>query len=114
MTPTEFELQIARIQSALTRAKAKVRWNDRFPDPDNPSHLRQVDITVRRDKSLAIVECRYHYADTIMQIPLCRYHSRPQDVKWISGTWVKNASAPTPVGSFSNFMVNQKKNRLVS
>jgi hypothetical protein len=59
MTPTEFELQIARIQSALAGAKAKVRWNDRFPDPDNPSQLRQVDITIRRNKSLAIVECRY-------------------------------------------------------
>jgi hypothetical protein len=86
MTPTEFELQIARIQSALAGAKAKVRWNDRFPDPDNPSQLRQVDITIRRDKTLAIVECRYH--------------SRPQDVKWIEELYGRKVSlnADTVIG----------------
>lgn len=86
MTPTEFELQIARIQSALAGTKAKVRWNDRFPDPDNPSQLRQVDITIRRDKSLAIAECRYH--------------SRPQDVKWIEELYGRKVSlnADTVIG----------------
>ena len=51
------------------RSHADVTWNDHIPDPDNPTQLRQIDITIRRDGELTIIECR-----------LSR---RRQDVKWI-------------------------------
>lgn len=70
MTPVEFEKQIARIQGVLEGQGAKVTWNARIPDPDNPTQLRQIDILIeKKNKSKIIVECRLH--------------SKPQDVKWV-------------------------------
>src|SRR6185312_665141 len=66
---THFEKQIERIHSLLDESGAEVTWNDRIPDPDNPSQLRQIDITLRREGTLTAIECRIHAA--------------PQDVQWI-------------------------------
>ena len=35
-------------------------WNDHVPDPDNPAQPRQIDIAIRRDGRLTLVECRLH------------------------------------------------------
>lgn len=64
-----FERQIERIQSLLEGENSIVTWDDRIPDPDNPSQPRQIDVSIRRDNALTIVECRIH-AD-------------PQDVTWV-------------------------------
>ncbi len=68
--PSEhLERQIERIHRLLEGVDAHVTWNDHIPDPDNPNRLRQVDVTIRRDDSLTIVECRAH--------------KNAQDVNWI-------------------------------
>jgi hypothetical protein len=64
-----FERQIERIHQLLESDDAQITWDDRIPDPDFPSQPRQIDITIRRDNSLTLVECRIHKA--------------PQDVTWI-------------------------------
>ena len=64
-----FERQVHRIHELLEGSGAEVTWNDHIPDPDNPSQSRQIDITIRRDGKLALVECRQHKS--------------PQDVTWI-------------------------------
>src|ERR1700676_3987051 len=64
-----FEQQIHRIHELLERPGAEVTWDDHIPDPDNPSQQRQIDITVRRDGKLTLIECRQH--------------NSPQDVTWI-------------------------------
>jgi len=64
-----FEQQIQRIYALLDDSGAEVKWNDHILDPDNPSQLRQIDVTIRRDGVLTLVECRQH-------------KSR-QDVQWI-------------------------------
>ena len=69
VSPADFEKQVERIVRSLEGQGAKVTWDDHIPDPDNPEQPRQVDITIRRNSTLAIVECRLH--------------SRRQDVKWI-------------------------------
>jgi hypothetical protein len=48
---TVFEHQIERIHKLIEGRGAKVTWNDKIPDPDNPDQLRQIDITIERDKS---------------------------------------------------------------
>jgi hypothetical protein len=68
-TPKALEKQIHRIHELLVRCHEEVTWNDRLPDPDNPNQLRQIDITIRRNRKLTIIECR-----------LSR---RRQDVKWV-------------------------------
>jgi hypothetical protein len=68
-TPAALERQVHRIHELLMRSHTDVTWNDHIPDPDNPAQLRQIDIAIRRDRDLTIVECR-----------LSR---RRQDVKWI-------------------------------
>lgn len=78
MKPDEFERQIARILTTLSANKEQVIWNDKFPDPDNPTQLRQVDISIRRADSLTIVECRLH--------------NRPQDVKWVEELYGRRVS----------------------
>lgn len=65
----EFERKIHRIHELLEGIDAEVTWDDRFPDPDNPSRQRQVDVTIRRDGHLTLVECRLHQS--------------PQDVQWV-------------------------------
>lgn len=78
MTPEEFEQQVARIVSLLQGQQAEVQWNERIPDPDNPTQLRQVDVTIRRDGKVSLVECRLH--------------SRPQDVQWVEELYGRRAS----------------------
>jgi hypothetical protein len=68
-TPEALERQVHRIHELLVRSHTDVTWNDHIPDPDNPAQMRQIDITIRRDGELTIIECR-----------LSR---RRQDVKWI-------------------------------
>ena len=69
MTPAAFERQVHRIIELLEGSGAEVTWNDHVPDPDNPSQLRQIDVTIRRGGKLTICECRLS-------------RSR-QNVKWI-------------------------------
>jgi len=66
---TKFERQVERIHQLLEVEGSTVTWNDHIPDPDNPSQPRQIDISIRRDSSLTLVECRIH--------------KQPQDVTWI-------------------------------
>jgi len=73
-----FERQIERIHSLLDESGAKVTWNDRIPDPDNPSQPRQIDITLRREDALTMIECRIHAAT--------------QDVQWIEELIGRRAS----------------------
>jgi hypothetical protein len=65
----QFERQIARIHKLVEEEPSQVTWNDRRPDPDNPTQLRQIDITIQRDGKTTHIECRIHKA--------------PQDVQWI-------------------------------
>jgi hypothetical protein len=44
----EFERQIERIHKLLEEESSQVTWNDRRSDPDNPTQLRQIDITIQR------------------------------------------------------------------
>ena len=64
-----FERRIERIHRLLEGGNAEVTWNDRIPDPDNPVQLRQIDVSIRRDGRLTIVECRLR--------------KEPEDVTWI-------------------------------
>jgi hypothetical protein len=48
---------------------SEITWDDRFPDPDNPTQSRQIDISIKREGTLTLIECRIH--------------KNPQDVKWI-------------------------------
>lgn len=66
---TKFEHQIRRIHELIEQPGSTVTWNDRIPDPDNPSQARQIDITVSIENQLTLIECRIH--------------NKPQDVKWI-------------------------------
>jgi hypothetical protein len=66
---TQFEQHITRIQELLESLDAKITWNDHVPDPDNPAQPRQIDITIKRDSKLTLVECRIH--------------KQRQNVKWI-------------------------------
>jgi hypothetical protein len=67
--PTAFEQQIRRIYELIAESGAEVTWNDHIGDPDNPPRTRQIDVTLRRNGALTLVECRLHKA--------------PQDVQWI-------------------------------
>jgi hypothetical protein len=75
---TAFEQQIHHIYELVSSSGAAVTWDDRIPDPDNPSRTRQVDITIRQDGKLTLVECRYH--------------QDPQDVQWIEELHGRQAS----------------------
>jgi hypothetical protein len=52
------EQQVERIERLIAHEGSEVTWNDKIPDPDNPRQPRQIDITIRRDGRLTIVECR--------------------------------------------------------
>ena len=65
----DFEIMITRIHEILEDEGAIVEWNDKIPDPDNPSQPRQIDVTVRKDDVFNIIECRLH--------------KDKQNVKWI-------------------------------
>src|SRR5665213_2746372 len=68
-TPEALERQVHRIHELLVRSHEDVTWNDHIPDPDNPEQLRQIDITIRQNGELTLIECRLS--------------KRRQDVKWI-------------------------------
>ena len=74
----EFEIFISRIHGLLEGQDAEVIWNDKIADPDNPIQNRQIDITVRKDNFLNIIECRLRKAK--------------QDVKWIEELIGRRAS----------------------
>ena len=57
-TPEALERQVHRIHELLERSHGDVTWNDHIPDPDNPSQQRQIDVTIRRNGTLTIIECR--------------------------------------------------------
>ena len=65
----KFERQIERIHKLIEQPGSIITWDDHLPDPDNPKQLRQIDITIKKDSKLTLVECRIH--------------RRKQDVKWI-------------------------------
>jgi hypothetical protein len=73
-----FEQRIHRIHELIDGTDAEVTWNDRIPDPDNPKRSRQIDITIKRESSLTLVECRIH--------------GEPQDVKWVEELIGRRAS----------------------
>jgi hypothetical protein len=73
-----FERQIKRIHSLIERDGISVTWNDRVTDPDNPSRTRQIDVTLRAEGNLTLIECRIH--------------SEPQDVTWIEELIGRRAS----------------------
>ena len=64
-----FEQLVHRINELIDRTGAIITWNERIPDPDAPNRPRQIDVSIRRDGLLTMVECREH--------------SVPQDVEWI-------------------------------
>jgi hypothetical protein len=64
-----FEQQVRRIYELIAESGAEVTWDDHIGDPDNPPRTRQIDVTLRRNSALTLVECRLHKA--------------PQDVQWI-------------------------------
>lgn len=66
---TQFEKKIKRIHDLIEQEGSIVTWDDHLPDPDNPEQARQIDISIKRDGKLTIVECRFH--------------KKSQDVKWI-------------------------------
>ena len=75
----KFEKQIKRIHDALVQDHAEVIWNDRIPDPDNPSQLRQIDITVKKSNGKVIhIECRSH--------------KDPQGTKWVEELFGRKVS----------------------
>jgi Restriction endonuclease len=65
----KFEQQVEHIHQLLEVEGSTVTWNDHIPDPDNPSQPRQIDVSIRRDGALTLIECRIH--------------KDPQDVIWI-------------------------------
>jgi Restriction endonuclease len=69
VTPEAFEQQIQRIYELLLDSGAEVTWDDHIPGPDNQAQARQIDVSIRRDGKLTLVECRDQQ---------CR-----QDVQWI-------------------------------
>ena len=70
LKPSEkFEQQIKRVHELLEQPGSEITWNDHLPDPDNPSQPRQIDVTIRRDGKLTLIECRIH--------------NDRQDVQWI-------------------------------
>ncbi len=64
-----FEKLVHRICKLVSDKDSEVNWNEKIIDPDNPDQMRQIDISIRADRKLTIVECRIH--------------KRIQDVKWI-------------------------------
>ncbi len=64
-----FEIMVSQITTLLEGNKGEVTWNERVVDPDNPSQQRQIDVLVRKDNFITLIECRLRKS--------------PQDVKWI-------------------------------
>ncbi len=74
----KFEQQIQRVHELIEGTDADVTWNDRIPDPDNPEQSRQIDVSIRKNGKLTLVECRIHKSK--------------QDVKWIEELIGRKAS----------------------
>lgn len=74
----DFERQIQRLHELIESCGAEVTWNDRIPDPDNPSQQRQIDVTIKRDGALSLVECRLH--------------KDRQDVQWVEELFGRKSS----------------------
>ena len=73
-----FEKFVHRIHELIEQPGTEVTWDDRVSDPDNPRQQRQIDISIRRNGRLTLVECRLHRAR--------------QDVKWIEELIGRRAS----------------------
>ncbi len=73
-----FEQRIHRIYELLEGSGVDVTWNDHVPDPDNPSQQRQIDVSIKRNGMLTLVECRDRQS--------------PQDVTWIEELIGRRAS----------------------
>lgn len=70
MRPSDaFEQQVRRIYELIAESGAEVTWNDHINDPDNPPRTRQIDVTLKRNGALTLIECRLR--------------KPPQDVQWI-------------------------------
>lgn len=78
MSSEAFERVIHRIHELIEQTGTEVKWDDRIPDPDNPRQLRQIDISLRRNGLLKLIECRLQRAR--------------QDVKWIEELIGRRAS----------------------
>jgi hypothetical protein len=65
----DFEKQITKIKSFLEHPDSEIKWNDHIVDPNTPSQMRQIDITVKRNGYTKHIECRDH--------------KKKQDVGWI-------------------------------
>lgn len=65
----EFERLIERIHKILEPDNSFVQWDEKIPDPDNPSQARQIDIIIRHPDYVKFIECRIH--------------KKAQNVKWI-------------------------------
>jgi hypothetical protein len=65
----DFEKIITRIHKLIEKKGSVIKWNDKIPDPHNINQLRQIDITIKRDRVFTAIECRIH--------------KKPQDIKWI-------------------------------
>jgi hypothetical protein len=101
-----FERKIHRIHELLEDSGAEVTWDDHIPDPDNPDQLRQIDITIRRDGKLTLVECRHH-----------RFR---QNVQWIESLIGRRTSlraqdviAVSSSGFTKGALVKAKKRRII-
>ncbi len=73
-----FELLVSRIYGLIEQADTEVIWNKHLPDPDDPKSQRQVDVTLKRNNILTIIECRLH--------------QDPQDVTWVESLIGKRVS----------------------
>lgn len=78
MTPEEFEKKVFEIHKILQGRHASVEWNAHIKDPDNPKQKRQIDVLVKDNESITIIECRHH--------------QKKQDVKWIEEIYGRRIS----------------------
>jgi hypothetical protein len=101
-----FERKVHRLYELLEQSGAEVTWDDHIPDPDNPTQLRQIDITIRRDGKLTLVECRHHTAR--------------QNVQWIESLIGRRTSlrahtviAVSSSGFTKGALMKAKKRRII-
>jgi hypothetical protein len=79
MDPSKaLERQIHRIHELIEGSNSEVKWNDHVPDPDTYPRMRQVDVTIREDGKLTVIECRKT--------------RRRQDVQWIEELYGRRQS----------------------
>jgi hypothetical protein len=65
----EFERFVSRIHELVERVGSVISWDAHISDPDSPHIPRQLDVLVERDGKKTDIECRFH--------------SKPQDSKWV-------------------------------